>query len=140
MDVADPTPNFAAAQKSLNAFLAKIEKQSRVVCLHDSDADGLTAGVVWQRALEKLGFTNLKRLSATRERNAFLPQTKEIIVAENPDFLFVMDLGSQPNKIVENVPTCFIDHHRPGGVLPVHAWNELLEKMGFSENVFAKMD
>lgn len=117
MKIVDPTPDFAAAQIALTAFLAQIEKTKRVVCLHDSDADGVTAGVVWQRALEKLGFTNLKRLAPTRARNAFLPETKELLVAEKPDFLFVMDLGSQPQTIIDNVPVCFIDHHRPGGVL-----------------------
>jgi single-stranded-DNA-specific exonuclease len=27
-----------------------------------------------------------------------------------------------------------------GGVLPVEAWNELLEKLGFPETVFAKLE
>ncbi len=128
-EIADPTPNQEAAKKALRRFIENIEKTKRVVCLHDSDADGVTAGVVWQRAMEQLGFTDVKRLSATRERNAFAPETKTIIAAEKPDFLFVMDLGSQPQKIVENVPTCFIDHHRPGGALSVdtlisaYTWN-----------------
>jgi single-stranded-DNA-specific exonuclease len=39
------------------------------------------------------------------------------VAAESPQFLFVMDLGSQPQEIVKDVPVCFIDHHRPGGAL-----------------------
>ena len=128
-EIADPTPSQKEAANALRHFIEKIDKTQRVVCLHDSDADGVTAGVVWQRAMERLGFINIKRLSATRERNAFAAETKTIVAAEQPDFLFVMDLGSQPQKIVENVPTCFIDHHRPGGALSedtlisAYTWN-----------------
>ena len=128
-EIADPTPSPQAAEKALRQFICKIDQTKRVVCLHDSDADGVTAGVVWQHAMRQLGFSNLKRISATRERNAFAPETKEIVAAENPDFLFVLDLGSQPQKIVENAVTCFIDHHRPGGALSedtlisAYTWN-----------------
>ena len=123
--------DLAAAQTAFKNFLDQIDKNARVVCLHDSDADGVTAGVVWQRGLEKLGFTNLKRLAPSRLRNAFGAESQEILAAEKPDFLFVMDLGSQPQEIVGNVPVCFIDHHRPGGALPkdtlisAYEWNPI---------------
>jgi single-stranded-DNA-specific exonuclease len=127
--IADPTPNRETAEKAFRGFIEKIGKSNRVVCLHDSDADGVTAGVVWQRAMERLGFTNLKRISTGRERNAFTAETAKIVSAEEPQFLFVLDLGSQPQAIVENAPTCFIDHHRPGGALKndtlisAYTWN-----------------
>ena len=123
--------DLAAAQTAFKNFLDQIDKNARVVCLHDSDADGVTAGVVWQRGLEKLGFTNLKRLAPSRLRNAFGAESQEILAAEKPDFLFVMDLGSQPQEIVGNVPVCFIDHHRPGGALAkdtlisAYEWNPI---------------
>lgn len=128
-EIADPTPNRATAEKAFRGFIEKIEKTKRVVCLHDSDADGVTAGVVWQRAMEQLGFTNLKRLAPTRARNAFSDENKRLVAAEKPQILFVMDLGSQPQQIVEHVPVCFIDHHRPGGALAedtlisAYTWN-----------------
>lgn len=128
-EIADPTPNQETAEQAFRFFLEKIDQTKRVVCLHDSDADGVTAGVVWQRGMEQLGFTNIKRLAPTRERNAFSDENKSLIAAERPDFLFVMDLGSQPQKIVENVSVCFIDHHRPGGALAedtlisAYTWN-----------------
>ncbi|MEJ7713839.1 MAG: hypothetical protein WKF84_29330 [Pyrinomonadaceae bacterium] len=34
----------------------------------------------------------------------------------NPEALFVLDLGSSGEPVVEGVPTCLIDHHRPEGV------------------------
>jgi single-stranded-DNA-specific exonuclease len=129
VEIADPTPNFETALKAFKGFIKQIDKSDRVVCLHDSDADGVTAGVVLQKAMKQLGFTNLKRLAPTRERNAWAQSSKDLIAAERPAFLFVMDLGSQANKIIENVPVCFIDHHRPGGALAedtlisAYTWN-----------------
>lgn len=128
-EIVDPTPDREAAQKAFNDFIGKIGKDDRVVCLHDSDADGVTAGVVWQRAMENLGFANIKRLSTGRLRNAFGDEARAMLQAENPKFLFVMDLGSQPVEIVAGVPVCFIDHHRPGGALDkdvlisAYTWN-----------------
>ena len=128
-EIADPTPDKQTAETAFKNFVAQIGKTDRVVCLHDSDADGVTAGVVWQRGMENLGFTNVKRLSTGRLRNAFLPETAEMLRAENPKFLFVMDLGSQPQEIIKNVPVCFVDHHRPGGALEkdtlisAYTWN-----------------
>jgi single-stranded-DNA-specific exonuclease len=115
------------------------------VCLHDSDADGVTAGVVWQRGMEQLGFTNIKRMSTGRERNAFTLETRELIAAENPQFLFVMDLGSQPQAIVENVPICFIDHHRPGGALAndtlisAYTWDPVLNTSLIVYDLFSSL-
>src|SRR5687768_6539817 len=46
---------------ALAGFLATIDRSARTVILHDSDADGVTAGVVLQRGLERLGFTDIRR-------------------------------------------------------------------------------
>ncbi len=117
-DVANPTPTLETAIESFHNCLSKIEKTKAVVCLHDFDADGVTAGVVWQTAMQRLGFQKLSRVLPPRERNAWTKETREIVARNKPDFLFVLDLGSQPEKILENVPVCFVDHHRPGGFLP----------------------
>src|ERR1044071_79419 len=104
--VLDPTPTFDVA------------RHERTVALHDSDADGVSAGVVWQRAFERAGFSQALRVIPDRERNAWTKTNKERVRACAPAGLFVLDLGSQPEPIIENVPTCFIDHHRPEGVPP----------------------
>ncbi|MDQ4122884.1 MAG: phosphoesterase [Acidobacteriota bacterium] len=115
--VPNPTPDLQKAILAFKNFLERIEKHSRVVCLHDSDADGVTAGVVWELAMRSLGFDNIRRILPTRERNAWGAETKPVIENAAPDFLFVLDLGSQPQELFGSVPVCFIDHHRPGGVL-----------------------
>jgi single-stranded-DNA-specific exonuclease len=114
----DPTPTPEAARQAFNAFVDSLSRSARTVALHDSDADGVTAGVVWQRAFERAGFAQAMRVAPDRERNAWTKANKERVRACAPESLFVLDLGSQPEPIIENVPACFIDHHRPEGVPP----------------------
>jgi single-stranded-DNA-specific exonuclease len=112
------TPDLDSACRAFREFIDSISKTSSVIALHDSDADGLTAGVVWQRALERAGFTAVQRVIPDRERNAWTAANRERITAAQPDYLFVMDLGSQSEPVLSGVPTCFIDHHHPEGVPP----------------------
>lgn len=109
------TPDLESACRAFRVFIEPVAKTSAVVAVHDSDADGLTAGVIWQRTLERAGFKNLKRVIPDRERNAWTGGNRERIAAQQPNYLFVMDLGSQSTPILDQVPTCFIDHHRPEG-------------------------
>lgn len=53
--VLDPTPTLAAARHAFDAFVDSLTRDARTVALHDSDADGVTAGVVWQRAFDRAG-------------------------------------------------------------------------------------
>jgi single-stranded-DNA-specific exonuclease len=129
--VLDPTPTLDAARHAFSAFIDLLSRDTRTVALHDSDADGVTAGVVWQRAFERAGFAQAVRVVPDRERNAWTAANKERVRACLPESLFVLDLGSQPQPIIENVPTCFIDHHRPEGAPPAatlisaYTWNPI---------------
>jgi len=53
-----------------------------------------------------------------RERSPWTPANRARAAAAAPDALFVMDLGSRGEPVLEGVPTCFVDHHRPEGVPP----------------------
>lgn len=127
----NPTPDLEAARAAFAAFVAPILRDATVVALHDSDADGLAAGVLWQRGLERLGFTNIRRLLPDRERSAWSEANRASVKAAGPDRLFLLDLGSQPDPVLPGVPTCFVDHHRPGGVPPgdtlvsAYAWEPI---------------
>lgn len=116
--VLDPTPTLETARDAFHAFVEPLSRDARTVALHDSDADGVTAGVVWQRAFERAGFAQAVRVIPDRERNAWTNANRERVRACAPESLFVFDLGSQSEPVIENVPTCFIDHHRPEGVPP----------------------
>ena len=110
------TPTLEAAREAFRVFVDAIERNKSVVVLHDSDADGVTAGVVLQLALSRAGFENVTLVAPNRDRNAWTPANRERVIASAPDSLFVLDLGSQSEPVIAGVPTCFIDHHRPEGV------------------------
>jgi len=114
-----PTPldvGLAKGRLRFIRFVEAIPRAGRTVGLHDSDADGITAGVVWQRAFERGGFANVVRIVPNRERDAWADANRAKVVVEGPDALFVMDLGSRSEPVAEGVRTCFVDHHRPEGV------------------------
>jgi single-stranded-DNA-specific exonuclease len=110
----DQTPTLDAAKQAFDRFVAQISHRSRVVALHDSDADGVTAGVVWQKAFERAGFSAVQRVVPDRERNAWTEANRAIVASTNPAYLFVMDLGSRSEPVIPEIPTCFIDHHPEG--------------------------
>lgn len=82
------------------------------MALHDVDADGLAAGAIWQRTLERAGF-KATRVVPDRERNAWTSGNRDKLSQTAPDALFLLDLGIARDKILEGVSTCYIDHHRP---------------------------
>jgi single-stranded DNA-specific DHH superfamily exonuclease len=112
------TPDLATAQRAFAEFVQSLAADARVLVFHDSDADGVTAGVVLQRALERLGFANVQRFAPTRERDAWSEANRQLVADANPEALFVLDLGSRDEAIAEGARCCLIDHHRPDGVPP----------------------
>ncbi len=91
----ETTFNYIASLKEAHAvfqfFICSIDKTSRVVVLHDSDADGVAAGVVLARTLERIGFTNVARLAPDRERNAWTKENRARVQRLEPAALFVLD-------------------------------------------------
>ena len=123
--------DLEAARAAFAAFLENSPRVRRTVGLHDSDADGVAAGVVWRLGLERLGYADLARVIPDRERNAWTPANRAKVEAARPETLYVMDLGSQSAPVIPGVPTCFIDHHRPEGAPPgdtlisAYAWDPI---------------
>jgi single-stranded-DNA-specific exonuclease len=109
---------MAGGVTAFREFVERCRPDERLVALHDSDADGVTAAVVWQRAFERLGFKSLSRVIPDRFRDAWSEPNRARAAAARPDALFVLDLGSRSEEIVPGVRTCLIDHHRPDGVPP----------------------
>lgn len=126
----DATPDMEAARAAFALFLHSAPPDALCVGLHDTDADGVAAGVVWQRGLERLG-RQAVRLLPDRERNAWTEANRALLAGAHPDRLFVLDLGSGEESILPGVPTCFIDHHKPGGVplgdtlISAYAWSPI---------------
>lgn len=112
------TPDLASARSLFAAFVSETPRDARVVIFHDSDADGVTSGVVLYRTLERLGFTSLVLAAPTRERDAWSQSNRAIVAAHAPHTLFVLDLGSRDEAPHDGARTMFIDHHRPDGLPP----------------------
>jgi single-stranded DNA-specific DHH superfamily exonuclease len=110
------TPDEARA--ALASFLAATPRDARVLVFHDFDADGVTAAIVLQRTLERAGFTNVQRLATMRERDAWSDANRARIADARPHTLFVLDLGSRDEPLVDGARCCIIDHHRPDGTPP----------------------
>ena len=110
---------FNSARQTFDAVLETMPQGGTIGLVHDVDvdADGVTAGVVWQRVLERAGF-RVARLMPDRERNVWTESNRAKIAAVSPDFLWVLDLGCRDEKVLPGVPTVFLDHHRPEGTLP----------------------
>lgn len=124
-------PELEPARATFAQFIANVDRDERVVVLHDSDADGVTAGVVLQTALRRLAFANVQRCIPNRERDAWSDANRAAVAALQPDVLFVLDLGSRDEPIVDGARACLIDHHRPDGVPPhavlitAYAWDPI---------------
>ncbi|HJU06453.1 MAG TPA: hypothetical protein VJ692_15000 [Nitrospiraceae bacterium] len=104
------------ARRTFESFLGS--SHGKIAVLHDFDADGVTAGVILVQALFRAGREHVSRLVVDRVRSAWSETNRRRLHDEAPDRLFVLDLGSRPDPILAGVPTCFIDHHRPAGILP----------------------
>ena len=112
------TSDLDAARAQFAAFVAGTPHDARVLIFHDSDADGVTSGVVLFRTLERLGFTNVVLAAPTRERDAWSDSNRAIIASHTPHTLFVLDLGSRDERLYDGARTMLIDHHRPDGLPP----------------------
>jgi single-stranded-DNA-specific exonuclease len=124
--------DLPTAQIAFAAWLNEIDHNGRFVAMHDCDADGVAAGVIWQRGMERLGFANPIRILPSRERNPWTTENQTRVRAANPQALCVLDLGSRDSPLAAGAPSCFIDHHRPEGVPPgallisAYTWEPIL--------------
>lgn len=99
------------------AFVASLRPGRPVVVLCHNDADGLSAGAILTHALARAGHAVRTELTLKGE-SAWSPGVAERLAAHAPQALIVADLGCQSAAVLPDVPTLFLDHHRPEGVPP----------------------
>jgi single-stranded-DNA-specific exonuclease len=109
-------PQLPAAERTFHAFVQALDRGKRTLVLCHSDADGICAGAVLYRGLQRAGFENAGILITGKGEHAYTPGTRRRLEAWDPPSLFVVDLGCQERPVLPGVPTLFIDHHRPLGV------------------------
>lgn len=76
----------------------------------DKDADGLGAGALMIRALERMGAVPIVALPNKGE-HVHTPAMRTRLSDLHADGLIVLDMGSRSGPIVEGLPTIVIDHH-----------------------------
>lgn len=113
-----PEEHPPEAIATFRGFMDGLDREAPTTVLCHSDADGVAAGAIMYETLKRLGFKRLTILVTGKGENAYTPKTKERTAATHPATLFVLDLGCREIPVVPNVPTLFIDHHRPLGVPP----------------------
>lgn len=99
------------------AFVERLDTHQSIVVLCHSDVDGLAAGAILTRALQRAGHTIHVEVTGKGE-NAWSASVRERLKRYDPQALIVTDLGSRAATILEDVPTLLIDHHRPAGIPP----------------------
>lgn len=91
-------------------FAAWGRDRARVIVAPHGDVDGLAAGVLVVRALERLGASPIVALPGKGEHVHSAPMRARLAELRG-DGLVVLDMGSRRGPIVEGLPTIVIDHH-----------------------------
>ncbi|WP_139925155.1 DHH family phosphoesterase [Hymenobacter sp. DG01] len=112
-------PQFVAP---FRAFLDKIPEGGRVAVFCHFDADGLAAGALFGRGLNRINPSwQVEVVPSGKGENAFLtPGAHERLLALKPDALIVTDLGVHAHGTLEahGISVLYVDHHIPEGEPP----------------------
>ena len=76
----------------------------------DRDVDGLAAGVLTMRAVERLGGIAIPVLPRKGE-HVHVPTMQARLAETAAELLVVLDMGSRAGPIVRGLPTIVVDHH-----------------------------
>ncbi|MBX9627377.1 MAG: hypothetical protein K2X82_26475 [Gemmataceae bacterium] len=98
-------------------FAAGLTPGRPVAVLCHSDCDGIGAGAVLVKALERLGHTVAVEVTG-KGGSAWAPDVAPRLARHDPQALVVADLGVRAEPVLPGVPTCFVDHHKPTGTPP----------------------
>lgn len=109
--VSDPR---AAASQALEDALALFAPGRPIVVACHFDADGLSAGAILVRALERGGRATVPLVIGKGE-SPWERETAARIAAHQPAGLILADLGTRPEPVLPGCPTLVIDHHLPTG-------------------------
>ena len=125
------TEHVAAARAAFHTWIGGLDKAERLVVFCHFDADGLAAGALFGRGLRRLGFEDVQVVSSGRSENAFYSDSVKQRLGEiEPAALVVTDLGVNAAGVLDNVPTLYVDHHRPegtpdGAVISGYDWDPI---------------
>ncbi|WP_102959863.1 DHH family phosphoesterase [Mangrovicella endophytica] len=102
-----------ASPSECPAALAAFGPDPLIVC--HNDADGLSAGVILEIALDRSGHHPRHRIIGKGE-NAYSPAFQTELGKQTMGGVIVTDLGVSTTPLKPGTPTVLIDHHVPTGV------------------------
>jgi hypothetical protein len=100
----------ACAGRQFVTWLGAVPAHVGLCVLCHSDADGISAGAILHRALQRSG-REVATIVTQKFENAWSESVRDRMHATSPGGLIVCDLGVRARAILDEVPTCFIDHH-----------------------------
>jgi single-stranded-DNA-specific exonuclease len=109
---------------AVDRILAACERREKVLVFGDSDVDGITATVLWTRALSRLGCEVLPSVpNRFREGFGLRPAALERAREQGATLLLVNDCGTTAHEALRRaqemaLDVVVIDHHVPDAVLP----------------------
>lgn len=102
-----PPERIGTARELLTTLAGR---RGRVIVAPHGDVDGLAAGALTLRALERIGATPIVCLPGKGE-HVHTPAMRDRLAAIEADGLVVLDMGSRAGPIVPGLPTIVVDHH-----------------------------
>lgn len=100
----------ASAGQQFATWLASHASNARFCVLCHSDADGISAGAILHRALQRSG-REVGTIVTQKFENAWSESVRDRVQATSPRALIVCDLGVRARPVLAALPTCFVDHH-----------------------------
>lgn len=101
---------------SFNEQISRVNKNDNILILTHVDSDGVSSGAVLYKVLKENDYKNIKIIYPGKGKNGFSENIINKIKTIQPDFLFLMDLGSYPIKLDDIKKIIIIDHHKPEGI------------------------
>ncbi len=106
-----PAPDHTEAFRQ--AF-ASFDPARPIMVMTHNDADGLSAGAIFWRALARIGRLAAFRILG-RGENPWTDEIRAELAQQDFGGLFVLDLGARAGAVAPGVPTIVIDHHVTAG-------------------------
>jgi single-stranded-DNA-specific exonuclease len=100
----------ASAGQQFARWLASHSSDAKLGVLCHSDADGIAAGAILHRALQR-SRREVATIVTQKFENAWSESVRDRVQASAPGALIVCDLGVRARAVLDALPTCFIDHH-----------------------------
>lgn len=110
-----PAGALSSARTAVASWLDGVKTDGKLVVFCHFDADGLAAGALLGRGLQRLGYSGVDVVPSGRGESAFADDARRRLAAYGPDALIVTDLGVNRAGVLRDVPTLLVDHHQPDG-------------------------